>query len=434
MRLQNGADLDRLSVSIQVTGDCNLACCYCYQQHKNTQKVDIAKAKRFIQKIVKNDQKYFNGYIDFSKKKGIILDFVGGEPLINQKACIELGDYFKLCCIENNRLDFYDNSIIHLSTNGTIFNSELAEFLKRHGCKHVGVSITIDGCKELHDKCRRFKNSNQPSYDTVIENLHRFRQYTCVGATKVTIAPENLKYLAQSVPNMVDNLKFSYIAANTVYEDVWNFADSQELYKQLKQVADYLLEKTVPNDDIYFGFFAQDLFYPETDFCNSWCGGNGKMLFMQYDGTLFNCIRFAETATERSLPIGDAENGITKKDNVCLLKSATRDKFFPTECKTCPIVRGCSDCIAYMYSVKGNFSERLKSNCDMHKARSLANVYFWNKYYIKNNLKDVFLMYLPIEEAVKYVGEDETNKLLDLSNNRCFESLVMAENQSEETL
>lgn len=48
----------------------------------------------------------------------------------------------------------------------------------------------------------------------------------------------------------------------------------------------------------------------------------------------------------------------------------------------------------------------------MHKARSLANVYYWNKYYKKNNIDKHFKMHLPKDEALKFISEDEYNILL----------------------
>ena len=92
---------------------------------------------------------------------------------------------------------------------------------------------------------------------------------------------------------------------------------------------------------------------------------------------------------------------------------------YNNECKNCPIAKGCADCVAYCYEVLGDF-KKLTTLCDMHKARSLANVYFWNKYFIKYNIPQVFLLHLPVQEALKYVSKKELNLLLNLSNNRYF--------------
>jgi hypothetical protein len=39
----------------------------------------------------------------------------------------------------------------------------------------------------------------------------------------------------------------------------------------------------------------------------------------------------------------------------------------------------------------------------MHKARALANCYFWNKYFIKHEIPQRMKLYLPDEEALKII-------------------------------
>lgn len=53
----------------------------------------------------------------------------------------------------------------------------------------------------------------------------------------------------------------------------------------------------------------------------------------------------------------------------------------------------------------------------MHKARSLANVYYWNKWHKQNGDDKKFKMYLPKQDALQIISEDDYNMLLDLSNN-----------------
>ncbi|MBQ2015594.1 MAG: hypothetical protein II207_01170 [Clostridia bacterium] len=50
----------------------------------------------------------------------------------------------------------------------------------------------------------------------------------------------------------------------------------------------------------------------------------------------------------------------------------------------------------------------------MHKARSLANVYYWNKYYALNGIDKKMPMNLPKEEALKFIDEAEYAMLQEL--------------------
>ena len=49
----------------------------------------------------------------------------------------------------------------------------------------------------------------------------------------------------------------------------------------------------------------------------------------------------------------------------------------------------------------------------MHKARVLANVYFWNKYYLLNNIDKIYKLNLPFENQ-SIINKEEYNMLLQL--------------------
>lgn len=429
----------RLDVTIQVTGDCNLACTYCYQHSKNHNSVNIEYAKKFIDAIITNDQTFWNNYVDFSDPDVFVcLQFIGGEPFVNYKAIIELCDYYHDRCIELNNNHRWNYTTFGVCTNGTIYNKDIEDLLKRYRGK-FSISVSIDGCKELHDSCRRYKFTGEPTYNTVVKNLKKFRKLLCekfTVQTKLTVSPDNIKYLYKGTINLFKNLCFEKVPANCVFEDVWCLQDAKELYKQLKRIADWFLSQnmeftalnheTASYSKYQYGFFNQYQFCKETDFDKCYCGGNGCMLFMQYDGKIYNCNRYSEISIgnpDRDLYIGTVDKGIYRLDVVNTLKSVTRETMYNNECKNCPIAKGCADCVAYCYEVLGDF-KKLTTLCDMHKARSLANVYFWNKYFIKYNIPQVFLLHLPVQEALKYVSKKELNLLLNLSNNRYFEVLA----------
>ena len=58
------------AVSITLTQSCNLACVYCYEQHKSSQIIPVDTAKRIIDKELAGCDNYDH----------IELDFFGGEP------------------------------------------------------------------------------------------------------------------------------------------------------------------------------------------------------------------------------------------------------------------------------------------------------------------------------------------------------------------
>ena len=73
------------------------------------------------------------------------------------------------------------------------------------------------------------------------------------------------------------------------------------------------------------------------------------------------------------------------------------------------------NCSAWNYQETGTPNKRSTNICAMHKARALANVYYWNKWYRQNNIPKRFKMWLPKEEALKIIDEEEYNMLSELS-------------------
>ena len=72
------------------------------------------------------------------------------------------------------------------------------------------------------------------------------------------------------------------------------------------------------------------------------------------------------------------------------------------------------NCSAYNYQENGTPDKRVTYSCDMHKSRSLANVYFWNRYYISKNIDKRFKMHCPEEWALEIIDEDEYKLLKEL--------------------
>ncbi|MEG2136087.1 MAG: hypothetical protein RR150_08365, partial [Clostridia bacterium] len=82
---------------------------------------------------------------------------------------------------------------------------------------------------------------------------------------------------------------------------------------------------------------------------------------------------------------------------------------------TCPIASGCGWCSAYNYEIYGTPNKRATFICPTHKARVLANGYYWNKLYRKLSLADRLACHVPREWALEIVPEGEYEELLALA-------------------
>ena len=154
------------------------------------------------------------------------------------------------------------------------------------------------------------------------------------------------------------------------------------------------------------------------------CGGTGAMLAFDPRGDAFPCIRYMKSSLngeQEPLKIGDCKNGIYNTTETIKiredLESITRRSQSTDECFYCPIARGCAWCSGWNYQLYGTANKRCTRICPMHKARSLANVYFWNKKYLKENSDKIFHRNLPDSESLKIIDAVEL-ELLDSLENR----------------
>jgi sulfatase maturation enzyme AslB (radical SAM superfamily) len=97
----------------------------------------------------------------------------------------------------------------------------------------VSLSISLDGNKELHDKCR-VDLEGKGSYDRVIAAVRHYKEHTgFMPGIKMTFSPDNIPYLAESYKYLVSE-GYTELWGNCVFEDVWSPQDATALYFQLK--------------------------------------------------------------------------------------------------------------------------------------------------------------------------------------------------------
>lgn len=407
-------------VTFIITESCNLRCTYCYQHNKTDHKMSFETAKKCVDTLFKEDAEN-SKYINERDAYGIVLDFIGGEPLLEIDLIDQIVDYFLEKAISLNHR-WANLFTISISTNGTLYNEKRVQnFLMKYRGR-VSIGITIDGNKELHDKCRKFPDGSG-SYDLAADAFVDVINNFGIFNTKLTIAPANLPYLYDAVVNMYDTFHISTIHANCVFEEGWELHHATEFYWLLKKIANWLLtnKRYLTHN---FSLFNFSKYQPMNEKDNdNWCGGTGKMLAFGVDGTIYPCLRYAQYCVGpdvKPLVIGNVQHGIEKTDaekSVCQeLRSITRRSQSTDECFYCPVADGCSWCSAYCYEKNGTPNKRVTFICNMHRATSLANVYYWNKLMqLEEDTLEKWHMYLPEELAVPIIGQDEYDYLKKLS-------------------
>lgn len=420
-RLYPEDDRGVYELTFQITEDCCLACTYCYQHNKSKNKMTFDTAKKVIDKILNDEYELINT----KNTCGLIIDFIGGEPLLETDLIIQITDYYFNQAIQKQH-EWLLKTKISICSNGILyFNPNFQKFLNKYN-GFISFTISIDGNKDLHDSCRIDLNG-QGSYDRAMEAVMHYRtHYNNYIGTKMTLAPENIFYLYDSITDLI-NKNFQLINLNCVFEDVWENYDTKIFYNELIKIADYLIDNSLYNK-INLSIFDEDIgeaMTPEEN--TNWCGGclnndgKGSSFAVNHQGKFYSCIRYMDSSLNNKqpeLPIGDINHDFSftseEKNNIQKLSDITRRSQSTDECFFCPVARGCSWCSAFNYEETGTPNKRVIYICKMHKTRVLANLYYWNKIYKTLNINLIKNNNISKEESISLIGEENYYRLINI--------------------
>jgi uncharacterized protein len=164
---------------LNVTNQCNLSCGYCYEYSED--KIAINKDKPKYMSDTVAQAAIDTLFRESGNRPKLHVTFFGGESLLNFPLMQSAVAYTDAKAAEEGRKVEYS-----LTTNATLLTEEIADFLAAH---RFGVTVSIDGDKELHDRMRVFHNG-RGSYETIaprIKMLLARHKTSSIGA-RVTLS------------------------------------------------------------------------------------------------------------------------------------------------------------------------------------------------------------------------------------------------------
>ncbi len=141
---------------LNLTNQCNLSCQYCYEFGEDKVATPEGKPK-FM------DFETARASVDFlleqsAGRRAIHITFFGGETLMNFPLLKQVVAYANQQAVAQGRSVDYS-----LTTNATLLTPDIIAFLSQH---RIGVTVSMDGPKEMHDQLRVFANG-RGSYDII---------------------------------------------------------------------------------------------------------------------------------------------------------------------------------------------------------------------------------------------------------------------------
>lgn len=363
--------MTQFTVIFIVTKSCQLRCKYCYLVGKNQNEImDINTARKVVDYILENKSGIFN-------EDSIVLDFIGGEPLLEITLISEICDYFVNKAKQVHHR-WGENFSIRITTNGLLYNSpNVQNFIKAYFDK-IDISISIDGNQQKNDANRVFVDGSG-SYSRIIENVKEWiRQFGNVG-TKMVISHEDVGFVFESAKHLIE-LGISSIDMNTVVEDAWHEGDDIILERELIKLADYVIDNNLYNK-INLYIFEEGIGHPlnNADLPIP-CGE--RQIAVDSSGFFYTCLRFANFSLreKEARLIGSISIGIDK-NRLRPYILANDETVSNIKCRNCKIATGCRWCPAENYdsSDTGTIFQRATFVCKMHHARVHAKNYYWYK-------------------------------------------------------
>ena len=358
-----------------VTQDCNLRCKYCYMTSKQSEhKMTFDIAKKAIDYFLDQKNQLFDD--DY-----LIMEFIGGEPLLEINLIDQIVDYFKVRIYAEN-CPWFGRYRIAISTNGILYSTEKVQRFIDKNKNSLSIGISIDGTKEKHDLQRVYPNG-KGSYDDVVRNIRLWKKQFPFATTKVTIGHDDLKYTFESIVHLW-KLGINEVPANVVFEDVWEDGDDAIFEEQLIKLADYIIENKLwetHNTTLFSDRLLEKL--SKNEMKHNFCG-TGKAYTVDSDGNIFPCVRYMDYSLNNkdSICFGNLDNGIDR-DKIRPFYVLNSENQSSNKCLDCEINAECAYCQAANYDFSSNNTnfERATYLCKMQKARCRANSYYWAKLY-----------------------------------------------------
>ena len=313
---------------VNVTNRCNLSCAYCYEygEDKITEPTAGGMPKLMSEETARESVDFM---IERSGGSPVVrLTFFGGETLLNFAVLEKTIPYARRRAAEvGKRVEF------SLTTNGTLLRPEVIEFLADND---VGVTISIDGPKEMQDKFRVF-HDGRGSYDVVAPKVRELlKRHTSrpIGA-RVTLTSDVLditriyRHLREEVGFW--EVGFAPVTTSPARAHAIGESGFDSMLAQFRELAHEFLEAALAGRHHGFSNVRDTVEELHKGASKALpCGAGLGLMGVATNGDVALCHRFAGSDDHK---LGTVRDGVDDTTQTAFLDAHHIDR--KTDCRTC---------------------------------------------------------------------------------------------------
>ena len=313
---------------LNVTNQCNLSCTYCYEYGEDKiVDTDNGRKPKFMSEETARES------VDFMLREAgdnplAHLTFFGGETLLNLPVLKSTIAYAReRAAAVGKEVDF------SLTTNATLLRPDVIEFLVEN---RVGVTISIDGPKEVQDQFRVFSNGTG-SYDIVIpkirELLRRHRTRPVGARVTLTTNQLDIRRIFHHLTEEIGFWEVGFAPVTTAPNRDYAIAEEgfDTMLRQFQALAQDFLEAALEGRHHGFSNVKDTLEEIHKGVSKPFpCGAGLGLMGVSTDGDVALCHRFAGSDDHK---LGTVRTGIDRLVQIGFLeKHHIADK---TDCAQC---------------------------------------------------------------------------------------------------
>ncbi len=330
-----------MTVQINLTLRCNLACRYCHAESSPERFAEMdgevmRDCVRFVEKL---------------PKKYIGIEFQGGEPFLRFDLMQEFLQELE------GKVRKKGKRIVRkiVVSNGTLIDKDIARWAAKNG---INISISLDGPKEIHDKHRMYPNGHG-TYEDVICSIRLLEE---VGAGSTSTATITRHTMENGGADAVIKEYLRWKRPFIFYRPVMNAGRAQSNEELFLGAEDFLsfVKGSIHNivklkkrgirfRDKFVEYYLKNVFTTVRQYSclRDICGAGITHLTIAPDGIVYPCDSM-KTLPEFSL--GSVRDPY-EKIYINLLQSMIYPQDVAVECPFCPYIGFCGFCKRENYGV-----------------------------------------------------------------------------------